>query len=180
MHPRLWLVTSFARVLPENSFERLRGRLLRLAGLHLGFAATFSGVPRLSGSGDIAGRLEIGEYVYVNTNAHFDLSDSISIGNHVSIGQDCLIVTKSHEIGGPEHRASTHSTAPVAIGDGAWLAARVTILPGVTVGSGAIVAAGAVVREDVAPNTAVGGVPATFLRALPDAARTDADVRSID
>ena len=54
----------------------------------------------------------------------------------------------------------------MSIGKGVWLGARCTILPGVTVGDGAVVAAGAVVVRDVAPHTVVGGVPARFLREL--------------
>ena len=54
----------------------------------------------------------------------------------------------------------------MVIKDGAWLGARCTILPGVTVGEGAIVAAGAVVHRDVAPNTLVAGVPARVVKEL--------------
>ena len=55
---------------------------------------------------------------------------------------------------------------PVRIGDGAWLASRAVVLPGVTVGEGAIVAAGAVVTRSVEPHTLVGGVPARLIRHL--------------
>jgi maltose O-acetyltransferase len=56
---------------------------------------------------------------------------------------------------------------PVSIEDGAWIAARVTILPGVTIGRGTVVAAGAVVTRDVPPNTLAAGVPARVKRELP-------------
>ena len=55
---------------------------------------------------------------------------------------------------------------PVVIEDDVWLAARVVVLKGVTIGRGAVVAAGAVVTKDVPPYTLVGGVPAKFIRAL--------------
>jgi acetyltransferase-like isoleucine patch superfamily enzyme len=75
-------------------------------------------------------------------------------------------LTVDHEIGPSEHRCTNPVMAPIAIGDGAWLASRVLVLPGVTVGKGAVVAAGAVVTRDVAPDTLVAGVPARFVRNL--------------
>jgi maltose O-acetyltransferase len=57
-------------------------------------------------------------------------------------------------------------SAPITIGDGAWLGARSTILPGVTIGAGAVVAAGSVVIGDVAPDVVVAGVPAVVRRQL--------------
>jgi maltose O-acetyltransferase len=77
-------------------------------------------------------------------------------------------LTVDHEIGPSENRCGEVLVAPVIIGDGAWLASRVTILPGVTVGNGSIVAAGAVVTHDVPPNTLVAGVPARVVRDLPE------------
>lgn len=56
--------------------------------------------------------------------------------------------------------------APIVIGDKVWIGANATVLPGVTIGKGAIVAAGAVVHRDVPPFTVVGGVPARILREL--------------
>jgi acetyltransferase-like isoleucine patch superfamily enzyme len=56
--------------------------------------------------------------------------------------------------------------APIIIGDGVWIASRVTVLPGVFIGDGSVVAAGAVVSRDVAPNTMVAGVPARLVREL--------------
>ena len=69
-------------------------------------------------------------------------------------------------MGDPECRAGAHLARPIRIESGAWIGARSTILPGVTVGHGAVVAAGAVVTRDVEPNTLVAGVPARVLRSL--------------
>jgi maltose O-acetyltransferase len=96
----------------------------------------------------------------------FDLGAEIRIGSHVSIGHDVLVLTISHQIGSSRHRALTPFAKPVDIGSGAWIGSRSTILPGVTIGSGAIVAAGSVVHHDVAPNTMVAGVPARAIKAL--------------
>jgi tetrahydrodipicolinate N-succinyltransferase len=56
--------------------------------------------------------------------------------------------------------------APISIGDGVWIGSRVTVLPGVSVGRGAVVAAGAVVTRDVAPDTLVAGIPAVVVKHL--------------
>ena len=74
-----------------------------------------------------------------------------------------------------EHDLETEMPgAPVVVGNDAWIGSRVTLLPGVTVGDGAVVAAGAVVHRDVDPYTVVGGVPARTLRLRFDEATVSA------
>jgi maltose O-acetyltransferase len=63
-------------------------------------------------------------------------------------------------------RAGDLKAEPVTIGDGAWIGARATILPGVTIGGGAVVAAGSVVTRDLPANVLAGGVPARVIREL--------------
>lgn len=86
----------------------------------------------------------------------------ITIGDGAFIGPHCVLATEYH----PEQPAIRHTllTKPITIGRQAWLGANVTILAGVTVGEGAIVAAGGVVTKDVPPNAIVAGVPARFVR----------------
>ena len=91
----------------------------------------------------------------------------IVIGDGVEFGPEVALLTASHEIGGPGHRAGTPYVSPVRIGDGCWLGARVTVLPGVTIGRGCLVAAGAVVASDCAPDGLYAGVPARRVRDLP-------------
>lgn len=81
------------------------------------------------------------------------------IGNHVDIAREVHIWTL-------EHNARTHEAkgGDVIIGDYAWICSRVTILPGVRIGKGAICAAGAVVTHDVPEDTIVAGVPAKVIR----------------
>jgi maltose O-acetyltransferase len=71
-----------------------------------------------------------------------------------------MILTTSHKLGPSAHRAGKHDLLPVEIGDGAWIGARATILPGVTIGRGAVVSAGSVVNKNVPPNSIVAGTPA--------------------
>jgi len=77
-----------------------------------------------------------------------------------------MVLTSTHELDLPEHRAGKIVTTPVSIGEGAWLRARSVILPGVKVGAGAVVEAGAVVNKDVEPNSRVSGIPAAKLETL--------------
>lgn len=81
----------------------------------------------------------------------------IITGRDVSIGPEAAILTLGHDPQSPDFDLRG---GPVMIGDHAWIGYRALVMPGVTVGEGAIVAAGAVVTKDVAPYTIVGGNPA--------------------
>ncbi len=102
-------------------------------------------------------RLTIGARTIVGRNCLLDARGGISIGRDVNIGSDTILMTAKHEVQDPDFVASY---APIEIGDRVWIALRATILGGVTIGEGAVVAAGAVVTRDVAPFTIVGGTPA--------------------
>ena len=88
----------------------------------------------------------------------------ISIGDDVLIGHNTVIATLNH-VEDPDKRGDM-VPAPVRIGDKVWIGANATILPGVTVGEGAVIAAGAVVTKDVAPRTVVAGVPARMIKTI--------------
>jgi maltose O-acetyltransferase len=81
----------------------------------------------------------------------------LTVGNHVSISEGVAVFTLGHDPASPEFEKRG---APVCIGDRVFVGTRAMILPGVTVGEGAVVAAGALVTRDVAPFTMVAGVPA--------------------
>jgi maltose O-acetyltransferase len=162
---RALLPLALARVLPEHGAFRTRTALVRLAGIEVGSGTTMAG--RIQITGRTLGRMRVGERCFINTGCHFDLTASITIGDHVALGQDVMILTNSHQIGTHDSRAADEYWAPVRIGNGVWIGARSTILPGVTIGAGAVVAAGAVVTEDVSGDSLVGGIPARVLRDLP-------------
>jgi acetyltransferase-like isoleucine patch superfamily enzyme len=84
------------------------------------------------------------------------------IEDEVLLGPNVLIVTSDHGTGGAGEpvRYQPSRCADVRLGHGCWIGANAVILPGVTIGAGAIVAAGAIVNKDVAPNAIVAGVPA--------------------
>ena len=113
---------------------------------------------------DCGKNIRFGERVFVNSGCRFQDQGGITIGDDALIGHNVVIATLNHATD-PAERATTEP-APVRIGNSVWIGANATILPGVTIGDGAIVAAGAVVTKDVPPNTIVGGVPARFIRAI--------------
>jgi maltose O-acetyltransferase len=110
------------------------------------------------------GTLTIGDRVFINSGVSICAQQSVTIGSNVAIGNYSLIMdTDFHAV--DDHTAPP-ACAPVVIEDDVWIAARVTVLKGVRIGHGAVVAAGAVVTRDVAPRTLVGGVPARLIRPL--------------
>jgi maltose O-acetyltransferase len=166
LHIRLLLARILLAPLPMHVGSRLRIHILRLAGFQIGYGCVMWGMPAFTGGRDLYRNLTIGQNCLFNIGCFFDLGAPITIGDGVAIGHQVMILTSSHDIGPPERRAAALAIRSVTIGRGAWLGARSTILPGVTIGAGAIVAAGAVVNRDVPPNTLVAGVPARPIKPL--------------
>ena len=171
--PGLWIAGLLGGLVPDNAGVRLRRALLRAAGVRIGRATTIWGRIEIAGTASGPPGLVIGEGCGINAGCRFDLAAPVTIGDRVSIGHEVAFVTGSHEIGDHERRAGALTRGPIRVGDGAWIGARATVLPGVTIGEGAIVAAGAVVVDDVAPDSVVAGVPARERRRLDDRARTE-------
>ena len=167
LHLRLVLARMFLAPLPIHVGSRVRVYILRLAGFHIGPGCVMWGTPTITGDGDLYRKLTIGQGCWFNVACFFDLGAPISIGDQVAIGHQVMILTTSHKIGPQGQRAAALEARPVTINSGVWLGARCTILPGVTIGAGAIVAAGAVVSRDVPPNTMVAGIPARVIKSLP-------------
>ena len=164
--PLLYVASLAMSVMPDNVGGRLRCALLRRAGVSIGAGTTIWGRVHLAGSRDPARNLTIGNDCGINTGCRFDLVAPVDIGDNVFIGHEVAFITGAHTVGGHERRADTLTGQPIRVGNGAWLGARCTILPGVTVGAGAIVAAGAIVTRDVPADTVVAGVPAQHLKSL--------------
>ena len=106
--------------------------------------------------------ITIGKNVFINHACSFLDMGGITIEDDVLIGPRVNLVTENHPLDPVDRRALL--TKPIVIKRNAWIGAGATVLPGVTVGENAVVAAGAVVSKDVAPNTVVGGVPAKFIK----------------
>jgi acetyltransferase-like isoleucine patch superfamily enzyme len=117
---------------------------------------------------DCAKGLTVGNYSCINANCRLDSRGLLEIGNNVSISEDVIFLTADHNedllgILGREKK--------VYIADSVWIGTRAMILPGVTIGKGAVVAAGAVATKDVEPLTVVGGIPAKFIKLRPSNAK---------
>lgn len=104
--------------------------------------------------------IEIGEGTIVGEMVFLDGRAPLKIGNHVDIASQVLIYNSEHDINAADFQATT---ASVEIGDYCFIGSRVIILPGVKIGKGAVVAAGAVVTKNVDPFSIVGGVPAQVI-----------------
>ncbi len=109
-------------------------------------------------------RIQIGTGTVVGDRCELDGREGLTIGRNVNISSEVKIYSLQHDYRRP---GLPNAGAPVVIEDYAWLSTRCTILPGVTVGRGAVVAAGAVVTKDVPPLAVVGGIPATVFAQRP-------------
>lgn len=103
----------------------------------------------------------MGAYACLSENVDCYAVDAIIIGNQATVSQGVKLCTAGHDISSTIMEL-THD--PIIICDSAWVAAWAIVLPGVTIGEGAVVAAGAVVTRDVEPWAVVGGNPAKFIK----------------
>lgn len=102
-------------------------------------------------------KTKIGDRSVINRGCCIDARTGLTIGADVSISPEVAILTTQHDVNDPEFSLQGRR---VVIEDHVWIGMRATVLPGVTIGRGAVVAAGAVVTKDVAPLDIVAGVPA--------------------
>ncbi|WP_155855136.1 acyltransferase [Actinotalea ferrariae] len=144
--------------------RNVRGRLWGMIGHSVAPTASINADCFLGA----ANGLTLGERAFINYGCFFDLCAPTTIGADCSIGYQAMFVTCSHDLDTPgAGRAGAVVTAPITVGDGCWLGARVTVLPGVEIGKRCVVAAGSVVAADCEPGCLYGGVPARLIRRLP-------------
>jgi acetyltransferase-like isoleucine patch superfamily enzyme len=137
-----------ARKLRHAIYRRMGMQLAPTACIHRGLEVR------------AAQRVEIGAGSIIGFDAILDGRSGITIGRHVNLSSAAAIWTLQHD-----HRDSGFRAVggPVVVGDWAWISFRATVLPGITVGDGAVVAAGAVVTRDVPAYAIVAGVPARII-----------------
>jgi acetyltransferase-like isoleucine patch superfamily enzyme len=161
---------------------RLRAAILRMRGATVG-AKTSVGAIHVRKARNIAmgqrveiehdvflklvgdgARLELGDFVFVGAACEIDVASSVRIGAHSLLAPGVFITDHQHNIRRePRIDQQGIETAPVVIGSDVWLGTKSVVLPGVTIGDGAVVGAGAVVTKDVEPYAIVAGVPARVI-----------------
>ena len=161
---RFLLATWLLALLPPTRAFGVKRVLLRALGIGVGEGTRVCGRVAFFGGG----RVTIGRDCWIGVGATFYTAQNgdVTIGDACDIAPEACFHCGSHEVGGRERRAGPGTAAPIAVGDGCWIGTRATLLAGVTVGRGGVVAAGAVVAADQPADTLAGGVPARTLRAL--------------
>ena len=112
------------------------------------------------------GEIRMGENCYVGPNAVLFGAGEIHMGDHVLVSPGVVIASHQHSFGERDRPMAQQPIrfAPVVIEDDVWIGANATVLPGVRIGEGAVVGAGAVVTGDVPPGAVVMGIPARVVR----------------
>ena len=113
--------------------------------------------------------LRLGENAFIGRNTYIGLYQPITIGSNAMIGAYCYLISANHryERRDAPIREQGYTGAPIFIEEDVWLGTHVVVLPGVTIGKGAIIAAGSIVNKNVPAYEIWGGVPAVFLKSRP-------------
>ncbi|MBS1249351.1 MAG: putative acetyltransferase [Chloroflexi bacterium] len=160
----LWLANALPRF---NTFDAARALILRLAGLRIKYPALVFSPLEIRPIG-AARRINIGRDSFINSSVRFTarFPAEITIGERVFIGPRCCFETVNHSLTPEADGARSTRPASIHIGDDVWFGANVTVLPGVTIGDGSAIAAGAVVASDVPGGVVAGGVPAKTIKEI--------------
>lgn len=154
-----WNVFAFVLFRPFAGpvFRYYRSSVLRLWGAKIGKRCAVASSVKIWAPWN----LEVGDYVAIGPRAGIYDVAKIVMGSNITVSQDAYLCTASHDISQLKKPLVVH---PIELRDSTWVAARAIVLPGVTIGEGAVVGAGAVVTKDVEPWTVVGGNPAKFIK----------------
>jgi acetyltransferase-like isoleucine patch superfamily enzyme len=162
---RGYVVTKFIPA-QFGRFPNIRGRMK----FHIRGEAVFG--DRFTALGDVTpvridvaegARLTVGDHVAMNCGVSIEVWHDVRIGNKVMLAPNVTIIDDNrHEVepGTPLHGG------PTIIGDNVWLAGSVTVLPGVTIGSGSVIAGQSVVSRDIPPNSLAAGAPARVVKSI--------------
>ena len=154
-----WDATVNGIIQSPLMLDSFRNGALSALGVSVDSTADISRNAFFRGPGPRVGaRSYIGDLCVIDRN--------VTIGSDVALAPRVSIMTFTHAIGGSLKRWGPHTVAPVVIGDGSWVGMDVVICPGVTIGTGCVIAAGAVVIEDTDPNWLYAGIPARRIRPL--------------
>ena len=165
-----WLRPQFWHCGKTSRFERI-GRLLGAKAISIGetsyFAEGFYLTAWLDRNSDA--KIIIGDNCHFGAYNHITCTNQIRIGDGLLTGKWVTITDNSHgdskeeTLVLPPCKREVVSKGPVIIGNNVWIGEKATILPGVTIGDGAVIAANAVVTKDVPANRVVAGIPAKLI-----------------
>ena len=147
----------FFRLFAGPMFRYYRSAVLRLWGAKIGKRCAIAASAKIWAPW----QLEIGDYVALGPRSEIYNVAKIIMGSNITVSQEAYLCSASHDI---SRLKKPLVMKPINLGDSTWIAARAIVLPGVTIGEGAVVAAGAVAAKDVEPWTVVGGNPAKFIK----------------
>jgi len=163
---KIYIVNLLVAVLPNSGCQGLKARLYRWAGVKVGRNVEFFQGIKVQGIGE----LEIGDGAFIGHEVLMMLNEGskIVVEENAVVSSRCMLMTGFHPIepSGERIIGRTGTSSTVRICRGASVLAGCHVLPGVTVGEMALVAAGATVAKDVEPMTLVGGCPAKKIRDL--------------
>lgn len=163
------LLLACANAIPMWMLPRTRLVLLRAAGVGITNGSRCQGRVFIVGPGGAASRLTVGAGTIIAQDVTFALDAPITIGRNVCIGPYSRLFTATHPTGTHARRMDLRVAGhEVVVEDGVWIGMSALILPGVRLGAGCIVGAGAVVTSNVPPDVLVAGIPAKVIRSLPD------------
>ena len=149
-----------AKLNTSEDAEQIRKYLSEIIGTEID-ASTIIFIPFYTNFGRF---ITIGKNVFINHACSFLDMGGITIEDNVLIGPKANLITENHPLNPGDRK--TLVCKPIVIKRNAWIGAAATILPGVTIGENAVVAAGAVVSKDVPANTVVSGVPAKIIKTI--------------
>ena len=115
---------------------------------------------------DYGKNIHLGSNVFINSQCYFMDGGDITLGNHVFVGPYCGFYTASHPLDYSNRNKGLEKALPIVIGDNCWFGANVSIMPGVNIGSGCVIAAGSVVTKDMPENSMIAGVPAKVIKTI--------------
>ncbi|GAB1858090.1 hypothetical protein MHTCC0001_29270 [Flavobacteriaceae bacterium MHTCC 0001] len=152
---RLYLCNNFINIVPSHFIRNWYYK--KIMRFSIGVNSSFL----MRCVFDCTEDLSIGKNSVVNARCRIDNRGGISIGENVSISSDVTILTADHDMDSPDFAGRNRS---VNIEDYVWVGTAAMIMPGVSIGKGAVVAAGAIVTKDVEPYHVVAGIPAKFIK----------------
>ena len=135
------------------------------------FTIPYGWTPHPTADSPSAGRDAVGDVVigdHTRIGLHNTIIGPVSIGSHVNLAQGITVTALNHNFSEPNKRIDEQgvSTQEIVINDDVWIGANAVILPGVTIGSHCVVAAGAVVTKDIPDGCIVAGVPAKIIKQI--------------